>query len=139
MDISRQLTATPLAYAPLPRRVTADPMYRTNQQTGRSCLSPTTERGMNKNALFGVVHRFDQFGHGGIRRLDLAMEELGHDIVIGSGNRRRLSVVLRQRSKKLSACVRRFDIGYALLAAHVEVGVRHIHAGRHRALDDVEG
>ena len=58
---------------------------------------------MNKNALFGVVDRFDQFGHGGIRRLDLTMEELGDDIVICRRNRWRLSVVLRQRSNKLAA------------------------------------
>src|SRR5207253_903048 len=103
-----------------------------------SCLSPMTERGMNRNALLGAVQRFDEFGHSGIGRLDLTMEELGDDIVIGSGYRRRLSVILRQRSDKISVRVRSFDVGHALLAAHVEVSIRHIHAGRHRALDDVE-
>src|SRR5882724_12807616 len=118
--------------------VVSEGNYGSRQPTNHSCLPPMTERGMNKNALFGVVYCFDQFGHSGIRRPDLTMEEFGDDIVICCCNRWRLSVILRQRSNKLTARVRRFDIGHALLAAHVEVSIWHVHAGRHRPLDDVK-
>ena len=75
---------------------------------------------------------------GGVGGLDLAVEELGHDVMIGAGDRRRLRVVLRHRTDEGALGVGRLDVGDALLAAHVEGGVRNVHARRHGALDDVE-
>ena len=58
--------------------------------------------------------------------------------MIGAGDRRRLRVVLRHRADELALRVGRLHVGDALLAAAVEGGVGHVHARRHRALDDVE-
>src|SRR5450755_1809931 len=81
------------------------------------CPSPAMERGTGQQRLLGAVDRLDELGHGRLRGLDLTMEELGDDVVIGSGNSRRLGVVLRQRSEELAVGVGGLDVGDALLAA----------------------
>ena len=78
-------------------------------------------------ALIALTSSFD----GLVGGLDLAVEELGHDVVIGAGaDRRRLGVVLRHRAEERALRVGGLHVGDALLAAHVEGGVRTRPCGR---------
>src|SRR5215469_5449523 len=65
---------------------------------------------------FGVVERLHEFGHGGVRALDLAVEELGHDVMIGTRDRRRLGIVLSHRADELARGVGRLHVRDAFLA-----------------------
>src|SRR5471030_3203081 len=53
-------------------------------------------------ALLRGLERLAQFRHGAVGSLDFAMEELGHNVMIGAGYGRRLGVVLRHRADELA-------------------------------------
>ena len=92
---------------------------------------PSPERRERSLSLLCVVDRLDEFRHGSVGRLDLAVDELRHDVLVGvlamAGG---CAVTLRQRTEQRALVVGSLEVGDALLAAGVEVGVRTRRYGR---------
>lgn len=63
----------------------------------------------------GVVDRLDELLDGFVGGLDLAVDELRDDILIGIGDGRRRTVTLCQRAEQRAAFVRCLQVGDALL------------------------
>ena len=53
--------------------------------------------------LLRVVDRLDEFGDRLVGGLDLAMDELGHDVLVGIGDGRRRAVALGERAEQRAA------------------------------------
>ena len=59
--------------------------------------------GLRPELLLRVVDRLDELGHGLVRGLDLAVDELGHDVLVGIGDRRRRAIALGERAEQRAA------------------------------------
>src|SRR5689334_22962321 len=106
----------------------------------RGCGFPARVReSLSRWELTGVVDGCDELGHRFVGGLDLAMDELRNNVLIGIGDSRRSTVTLGQRAEQSAACVGSLQVGDALLAASIEILIRNVGTGRNRTLDDVEG